>query len=246
MGALHEGHLALVRAALTGGVPVVVSVFVNPTQFDDADDLAAYRRELDLDVARAADAGAAAVFAPSVDVIYPNGSDDAPQLPAVATEPGLEDAHRSGHFRGVCQVVARLFDLVQPSLTVFGEKDWQQLQVVSKLVAARGDRWPGLAVRAHPTVRCDDGLALSSRSSHLSGADRRRALGLRAALDVAENGEAAMLEVLSLHGLKADYAVVRDAATLLEPLPARPRRALVAARLDGLRLIDNDSLEATP
>lgn len=245
MGALHEGHLSLVRAALTAGLPVVVSVFVNPTQFDDDVDLAGYRRELDLDVARAADAGAAAVFAPSVDVVYPDGFDEAPNLPAIATEPGLEDAHRSGHFRGVCQVVARLFDLVRPRLAIFGEKDWQQLQVITQLVAEHGERWPGLAVRSHPTVRCDDGLAMSSRSTHLGGADRQRAVGLPAALDIAADGEAAMLEVLASHGLEVDYAVVRDAATLLEQQPARPRRALIAARLDSLRLIDNTALEAT-
>ncbi|MHC4947740.1 MAG: pantoate--beta-alanine ligase [Planctomycetota bacterium] len=250
MGALHAGHLALVRRAVEVPGPVVVSIFVNPTQFGPGEDFERYPRDPDADLAAAAAAGADAVFLPDVETMYPPDRPvPVPPLPAVATEPGLEDACRPEHFAGVCQVVARLFDLVRPAAAVFGEKDYQQLLVVRAMVRDEAPRWGGLDVVAHPTVREPDGLALSSRNAYLTDAERPRALGLSRALHAAATepdpgaAEAVMARVLDDHGLRADYAVVRDAETL-EPLAAavRPRRGLIAAHLGAVRLIDNEAL----
>ncbi|MFO0874249.1 MAG: pantoate--beta-alanine ligase [Phycisphaerales bacterium] len=280
MGALHEGHAALVRRAraIAGpGESVLVSIFVNPTQFAPGEDFARYPRTLDADIALAESAGADVVFAPDVETVYPTGRAEAPfaapPLPSVATAPKLEDAHRPSHFAGVCQVVARLFDLVQPRVAVFGEKDFQQLRVIESLVAmvaaATPARWPvwrdgctvpGVAgvshpaIVGHPTVREPDGLAMSSRNRYLDAAQRERALGLSRALRSAAAAqrpaaaERAMRETLVAHGLSVDYAVVRDAATLM-PVESleRPTRALIAARIDpsrpdSVRLIDNAAM----
>jgi pantoate--beta-alanine ligase len=254
MGALHEGHASLVRRAASLRRPVVVSIFVNPTQFGPGEDQARYPRPFEADRALAAEAGAEVLFAPAVDTVYPPGRPAAvPRLPPAATRPGLEDAHRPGHFAGVCQVVARLFDLVRANVAVFGEKDYQQLLVVRQMVEQEGRRWPGLRIEAHPTVRLASGLALSSRNAYLDAGQMGRALGLaralRAARQAASGGaapagvESAMRAELEQSALAVDYAAVRDAATL-EPVAAlsRPARALVAARLDGVRLIDNDAI----
>ncbi len=259
MGALHAGHLALVRRAAAQRLPVVVSIFVNPTQFGPAEDCERYPRTLEADVAAVASAGADVVFAPPVAEVYPPGSLVAvPPLPAAATEPGLEDAHRPGHFAGVCQVVARLFDLVRPAVAVFGEKDYQQLLVIESMVADSGARWPGLRIERHPTVRDGVGLALSSRNAYLGPQDRNRALGLSRALAagrdayrgacVPASAERVMTEILTAHRLVVDYAAVRDPMTLL-PLPRRgpaKARGLIAARLGEVRLIDNGAFEARP
>lgn len=253
MGALHEGHAQLVRrgVALARGSRVasagcVVSIFVNPTQFNDPSDLARYPRTLEADLATCRAAGAAAVYAPSPADIYPPGQDiPVPPLPDVATRPGLEDAHRPGHFAGVCQVVLRLFTLVRPAAAVFGEKDWQQLQVIRAMTNRFA---PRIEILPGPTVRSLDGLALSSRNSLLSAQDRPRALALSRALDAARRrsdpaaAEAAMVEVLAASGIDVEYAVVRDAETLLAitgPGPPSRARALVAGRVGGIRLIDN-------
>ncbi len=256
MGALHDGHAALVRRAGTLGAPVVVSIFVNPTQFGPGEDFAAYPRPLESDLAAAEAAGADAVFAPTVEVVYPRDAPvPAPLLPPAAAGPGLEDACRPGHFGGVCQVVARLFDLLRPAVAVFGEKDYQQLLVVRQMAAAHAGRWPGLRVEAHPTVRDRDGLALSSRNAYLHAGQRQRALGLSQALRAgrdaflrdrdAGEAERRMRGVLEGHGLVIDYAVVRDARTL-EALRAQgaPARGLIAARLERVRLIDNMAMDA--
>jgi pantoate--beta-alanine ligase len=170
-------------------------------------------------------------------------------LPAVATTPGLEDAHRPGHFAGVCQVVRRLFDVVKPRAAVFGEKDWQQLAVVRAMVAM--DREAGVErpdIVAGVTVREPDGLAMSSRNRFLTPADRVRGLSLSRALARAASiadppaAESAMLETLRAAGVEPEYAVVRDATTLLAPVPGRPVRRLIAAKVGGVgavRLIDN-------
>lgn len=257
MGALHAGHGALISrarrvAAEAGGGPVVVTVFVNPTQFGDASDLARYPRTLGEDVILSHRAGADVVFAPPVGVVYPAGAPvPAPALPAVADGPGLEDARRPGHFAGVCQVVRRLFELVRPSAAVFGEKDWQQLQVIRAMTAEQG---LGVRIVDAPTVREAGDLAMSSRNRFLSASDRRRGLAISASLraagvePTAAGAEAAMRRVLEAAGIVPDYAVVRDAETLLpvatraaesSHLPARPCRALVAARVGPVRLIDN-------
>lgn len=254
MGALHAGHIALVRHAATlrgnhapAAVPVVVSVFVNPTQFNDPADLARYPRTLDADAAACREAGADIVFAPAATEVYPPDRAIAvPPLPRVATEPGLEDARRPGHFAGVCQVVARLFDLVRPAAAVFGEKDWQQLQVVRAMVAAAGPDTVRPMIAGLPTVRESDGLAMSSRNVFLTPSERRTAVAVSHALRQAGRestpaaGERRMVEVLTQAGLEIEYAVIRDAATLLQPAaPARPCRALIAVRLGSVRLIDN-------
>jgi len=251
MGALHGGHSRLVELSAlrqeASGSGVVVSVFVNPTQFNDPGDLARYPRTLEADVELCRAAGANAVFAPTVETVYPRGARAEPiLLPAVATQPGLEDAHRPGHFAGVCQVVKRLFELARPAAAVFGEKDWQQLAVIRAMVAQEG-----LAVRIVPvqTVREADGLAMSSRNVFLSAEDRVRATSLSAALceacaaRSAAEAQCRMEGLLSAAGAAIEYAVVRDAATLM-PLPSGAAgggggRALIAARVGKVRLIDN-------
>ena len=253
MGALHKGHEALIRRAQELPQPLIVSIFVNPTQFGPGDDWQRYPRTLDADLAAAERAGADIVFAPDAEAMYP--PDDAvrvPTLPAVATTPGLEDAHRPAHFSGVCQVVARLFDLLRPSAAVFGEKDYQQLLVVTEMVRAEGDRWPGLQIVAHPTVRDEDGLAMSSRNAYLPPEARNQALGLHQALESTRRAAAAGAEPgtterelnreLRARGLDVDYAAVRDARTLLGPTGTQPTRALIAAVVSGVRLIDNMAL----
>lgn len=251
MGALHEGHLALIRKARLLAQPVVVSIFVNPTQFGPNEDFERYPRTLDADVAAAEKAGADFVFAPDVETVYPvSGVPFAPPpLPSVATEPGLEDLRRPGHFAGVCQVVARLFDLVRPRVAVFGEKDYQQLLVIKAMTAENKNRWPGLEIVAHETVREADGLAMSSRNRYLTPQQRQRALAVSQALQLAARAssvnaaELAMHTKLSSAGLEIDYAVVRDAQTLM-PLSSSSHdaRALIAARVDDVRLIDNQAV----
>jgi pantoate--beta-alanine ligase len=256
MGALHEGHLALVRHARRSGVsPVVVTIFVNPTQFGPGEDLDRYPRSLEADLAACRAEDADVVFCPPVEVVYPPGGEIAPPaLPRVALRPALEDAHRPGHFAGVCQVVARLFDLTRPAVAVFGEKDYQQLLVIRAMVAADPDRFGALRIAALATVREPDGLAMSSRNRYLAAEDRSRALGLVRALEAARTSwaqeadpdaaERVMRDTLAAARLDEDYAVVRDAETL-EPLddPTRPARGLVAARLGDVRLIDNRALQ---
>lgn len=255
MGALHEGHATLVRvaAAAAAGAPVAVSIFVNPTQFDDPADLSRYPRTLpqDLELCRAA--GATVVYAPSVEDVYPAGGSPAGRaggessptpIPDQATKPGLEDGLRPGHFAGVCQVVRRLFELVRPQRAYFGEKDWQQLQVITAMTSM-----VSLPVRIVPvpTVREPDGLAMSSRNRFLSAEDRRRGLSLSMALCEArraatpDQAEEIMTSVLREAGVTPDYAVVRDAATLLPRSNGAtgPMRALIAARVGAVRLIDN-------
>jgi len=255
MGALHEGHLALMRRARELARPLVISIFVNPTQFGPGEDWQRYPRTLDADLEAVCDIGVEIVFTPDVDTMYPpDGQVTAPALPSVATSPGLEDAHRPGHFAGVCQVVARLFDLVKPSVSVFGEKDYQQLLGITEMVRQEGERWGGLNIVGHPTVRQADGVAMSSRNRYLDPGQRHQALGLSRALVAARaawaegqspaSAEQVMEQVLSSHGLDVDYAAVRDARTL-EPIDAfdRPARGLIAARLGDVRLIDNAAVE---
>ncbi len=254
MGALHEGHLALIRQAVRWGSPVVVSVFVNPTQFDRDEDLRTYPRQLERDLQVCGESGADIVFTPSLETVYPPGEViAAPPLPEVATAPGLEDAHRPGHFAGVCQIVARLFDLVRPSLAIFGEKDYQQLLVIESMVDGQRQRdpsrWPGIRITSHPTCRDQRGLALSSRNALIPPEAAESALGLSRALQAAaaanhpNTAERLMAEVLRDHDLDIDYAVVRDARTLMPVTSFRaPTRGLIAARLGPVRLIDNRSL----
>lgn len=248
MGALHAGHRRLVELAVTRArevrAAVVVSVFVNPTQFNDPRDLERYPRTLEADTALCREAGAAVVFAPRPEVIYPPGAiPPAPPLPPVAVQPGLEDAHRPGHFAGVCQVVKRLFDMVRPSAAMFGEKDWQQLQVIRAMTRQLA---LGVEIVPVPTVREPDGLAMSSRNVFLTPEGRVCARSLSAALcaacgeRTAAAAETKMAEILHAAGVKTEYAVVRDPESLLPLRPgAGTGRALVAAKVGAIRLIDN-------
>lgn len=254
MGALHAGHLALIDAARHLGTPTIVSIFVNPTQFAPGEDFDRYPRPVDRDLELCRAHGADAVFLPAATAIYPPDLEvPVPPLPAVATAPGLEDRIRPGHFAGVCQVVARLFDLVRPCAAVLGEKDYQQLRVITAMVEAAGNRWPGLRIVGHPTVREPDGLALSSRNAYLGPDERGDAVGLFRALRKATTlptpdiAECIMLDTLQVHGLSVEYAVVRRADSLLpaESLSV-PTRALIAARLGAVRLIDNMPMPIHP
>ncbi len=255
MGALHHGHGSLVRRAAQDGRPVVVSIFVNPTQFGPKEDYARYPRTLDADCALLEPLGVAGVFVPSVEAIYPSGLEASREeatrlsLPQVATAPRLEDACRPTHFGGVALVVGRLFDLVRPSAAYFGEKDYQQLRLIEDMVDADRGRYGALRVVACPTVREHDGLAMSSRNRYLGAEEREAAKALSRALQVAhaaqrvETAERLMRETLDSFGLETEYAVVRDARTLM-PVAGfeRPTRGLIAARLGATRLIDNAAM----
>lgn len=248
MGGLHAGHASLVRHAAqrrdrNALGPVVASVFVNPAQFEETVDFERYPRDLDADAAVLEDAGADAVFAPSPETVYPPGAAlPAPPALAVAEGPGLEDRYRPGHLAGVARVLARLFDLTDPAEAVFGEKDWQQLRLAGEL--ARALSLP-LTIVPGPTVREPDGLAMSSRNRFLTNTDRTRAgaisaaLRLAAAEDQPDSAERVMRAHLDAHGLVTEYAVVRDAESLRAARAGRPCRALIAARLGAVRLIDN-------
>lgn len=262
MGALHAGHASLIQRAVSNGRPVVVSLFVNPTQFAAGEDFSKYPRTLEADRELCQTAGATAIFIPSVQDMYPHGVDAANteaatlQLPLVATQPKLEDAQRPTHFAGVCQVVAKLFDMCQPAAAYFGEKDFQQLRVIQDMAQREGARWQNLVVHACPTIRESDGLAMSSRNRYLQANQRENALGLSRALTVAQESvragmdiaaaENEMLRVLAQHQLQVEYAVIRASDTLLpiekfEPKLKLGARALIAARLESVRLIDNAS-----
>ncbi len=257
MGALHEGHASLARLAGASGRPVIVSIFVNPTQFGPNEDYSRYPRTLEADCALLEPLGVAAVFVPSVEAIYPRGMDAARAeaallaLPQVATQPRLEDACRPTHFAGVAQVVGRLFDLVKPSSAFFGEKDYQQLRLIEEMVHADRARYGALSIERCPTIRENGGLAMSSRNRYLAPQERDAALALSRAISAAKShatvaaAEASMQAELSRCGLTTEYAVVRDADTLLPVADfSRPTRALIAARIGSTRLIDNDAIAA--
>jgi len=251
MGALHEGHLALVRTAASRTDFVVVSIFVNPTQFGPNEDFEAYPRRIDADIEHLAAEGVDVVFTPTIDVMYGSGSQ-------VTVEPGpladrWEGEIRPGHFNGVATIVTKLLGVVRPDLAFFGEKDFQQLQIVKRVCA---DLDLGAGIVGVPTVREPDGLALSSRNTYLSTAQRGDALALADALEAAAQSlawgerdgralEAAMRGVIdALEGrVVLDYAAVVDPASL-EPLDRveGPARALIAARVGSTRLIDNCEL----
>jgi pantoate--beta-alanine ligase len=247
MGALHDGHLALVTEAARRRPVTVVSVFVNPTQFGPHEDYLRYPRDLARDARLAGEAGASLVFAPTVEELYPAGFQSFVQVEELSRH--LCGPHRPGHFRGVATVVLKLFNLVRPSLAVFGQKDWQQLQVVRRLVR---DLDLPVEIVGHPIVREADGLAMSSRNAYLSPQERTRALALPRALrrgsELVRRGERtaapileAMVRVLAeARPEKVDYVAVADPETL-EPLERISGRALLAlaAWVGGTRLIDN-------
>ncbi|HVH21493.1 MAG TPA: pantoate--beta-alanine ligase [Pseudonocardia sp.] len=244
MGALHAGHRELIRHArrAPGAVVTAVSIFVNPLQFGPSEDLDRYPRPLEADLQACRDEGVELVFMPGVSDMYAEGADTA-VVPGPLGEQ-LEGAVRPGHFAGVLTVVAKLFHIVGPDLAFFGEKDYQQLTLIRKMV--RDLDFP-LAVVGVPTVREADGLALSSRNAYLAPADRARANALHRALTagagVSAHGPGAVLaaarEVLAAEpALTVDYLELRAAD--LGPTPTSgPARLLVAARIGGTRLIDN-------
>jgi pantoate--beta-alanine ligase len=252
MGHLHEGHLALVRRAQERGDRVLVSVFVNPLQFDRPDDLAAYPRTLESDAQKLAELGVDALFCPDAGEMYPEGAASGARvvIPGISTI--LEGVSRPGHFDGVATVVAKLFNLVQPDVAVFGEKDYQQLKLIEAMVAALD--FP-VVIDSLPTVRAADGLALSSRNSRLSPQARERAPELYRSLqdvvagcglepdvwpDAFSEAIAAATERLGRAGFRVDYLSIRRADDLQEPQPGDADLVLLAAAwLDGVRLIDN-------
>lgn len=255
MGALHAGHLSLVREAAAHCDQVVVSVFVNPTQFNDPRDLARYPRDLAADAGLAYAAGAHIVFAPPVEEIYPDGC--ATTVHVAGPAEGLEGAQRGpGHFDGVATVVTALLSIVAPDVAYFGRKDAQQVAVVRRLVA---DLHLPVRIATGETVREPDGLALSSRNVLLSSADRGRATllsrALAAARDVWLAGErdAGALtkcarRVLDEHDLHAEYVAVADADTFrpIEGPVTTPAVLALAARVGDVRLIDNVPLVPRP
>ena len=243
MGALHAGHRSLIRAArAVSNAAVVVSIFVNPLQFDARDDLDRYPRQLDADVAVCQAEGVELVFVPPVEAMYPPGCGTTVAPGALGTE--LEGASRPGHFAGVLTVVAKLFGIVGPDRAMFGEKDYQQLVLIQRMVA---DLHLGVQVVGLPTMRDPDGLAMSSRNVHLDSAARAAAVALPAALAAgvqagargAEAVLAAAHEVLAGQPAVAlDYLALRDPQ--FGPAPLRgSARLLVAATVAGIRLIDN-------
>jgi pantoate--beta-alanine ligase len=254
MGALHEGHLSLVRLASEQCDLVVVSVFVNPAQFNESSDLERYPRREDDDVALASAAGADVLFAPSVDEVYPPGFATAVEVIGVTDR--LEGAIRgSGHFRGVTTVVTKLLCIAMPDVAYFGQKDAQQAIVVGRLV--RDLNLP-VQIEVCPTVREPDGLAMSSRNVLLDRDQRARARGLFEALEAARGllarGERspeavidAALASLRSFGVVPEYVAVVDPETL-EPLEQLAGEALIAiaARIGNVRLIDNAILEPAP
>jgi pantoate--beta-alanine ligase len=248
MGALHAGHVSLVRAAAAECDDVAVSIFVNPTQFGPHEDFARYPRTLDADVSLLATAGVRWIFVPEVTALYPPGA--ATRVVVGGPAEPFEGRLRPGHFSGVATVVCRLMHAVPADTAFFGAKDWQQTLVVRRMVADLG---LPVTIRVCPIVREPDGLAMSSRNAYLSAADRARAAALSESLADAErlwaSGagvtaiERTMHDHLTNRGVAVDYAAIVSADDL-EPLGAAPAAAiaLVAGRVGGTRLIDNRAL----
>ncbi len=248
MGALHEGHLALMRTARQHGDCVVVSIFVNPKQFNDPSDFKKYARDLDGDLKKCREVGVDCVFAPSESEIYPQHEKTKPvPLPEVAKP--LEGVARPGHFQGVADVVSRLFTIVQPQSAVFGMKDYQQVRVIEEMVK---EQKRNVKIIRHPTIREPDGLAMSSRNARLSSSGRKNALIIFKSLATAQsivttgerNRERVLQSVLNMlkseSGVKVDYVAVVDAINLKEnPHQNVPWLVSIAAFVEGVRLIDN-------
>jgi pantoate--beta-alanine ligase len=254
MGFLHEGHVSLLRAARAECDLVVMSLFVNPTQFGPNEDLDRYPRDEERDLRLAGEARVDIVFAPDVAELYPDGVATAVEVTGNLTSVLDGDAARRGpgHFRGVTTIVAKLFNIVGPDVAYFGQKDAQQAAVIKRMV--RDLDFP-VRVEVMPTVREEDGLAMSSRNIYLEPADRARAVALSRALAAAEQqalardsleaGLAAARIELAVVGIEPEYLEARDAETLepVEGLTGRPILIAVAAKVGGARLIDNVVIE---
>ncbi len=251
MGALHEGHLSLVRAAKTQCNCAVVSIFVNPTQFGPTEDFSKYPRTLDADVKLLAGCGADFVFAPSAEEMYPTGFGTSVEVGRVS-EP-LEGVCRPGHFRGVATVVLKLLNIVQPDAAYFGQKDYQQAAVLRRMAA---DLNLASEIRVCPIVRESDGLAMSSRNRYLSVGARQRALvlwkSLQTAVRLVAEGQRDAAEIIAqMRGVietaedaRIDYVALVDPDTL-EPVATIAGRtlAVLAIKIENTRLIDNCILE---
>lgn len=251
MGALHEGHLSLIERARAETDYVVVSIFVNPSQFNDPRDLEAYPRPVGQDLNACRDARVNLVFLPDAEALYPHGFDTWVTVEGLATI--LEGASREGHFRGVATIVLKLLNIIQPATAYFGAKDYQQQTLIRRMVR---DLNVPVSIIVCPTVREDDGLALSSRNVRLTRKQRKDATALFECLCLAEellrNGEdnparvrQAMLDHLhSRDDVAPDYAVLADPDTLAELSAVQPQMlALVAARVGEVRLIDNRMIQ---
>lgn len=247
MGALHEGHLSLIRTARRQSDFLVVTIFVNPAQFGPHEDFDKYPRTIATDLTACRDEGVDLVFHPSTDTMYPEGYASFVEVEMLANV--LEGAHRPGHFRGVATVVLKLFHIVTPDVAFFGQKDYQQQLLIRKMC-----RDLDLAVQVHtcPTVREPDGLALSSRNKYLSAAERKAALSIAESLKLAgerlkagEPDVGAVRQMMLAHlngtpGIHVDYATVAHPDTLEElSKPVAEMVVLVAARVGETRLIDN-------
>ena len=252
MGNLHDGHMKLVDEAKARADVVVVSIFVNPMQFDRPEDLARYPRTLQEDCEKLNKRKVDLVFAPSVKEIYPNGTETLTYVDVPGLSTLLEGASRPGHFRGVSTIVSKLFNLVQPDIACFGEKDFQQLALIRKMVADMGF---DIEIVGVPIMRAKDGLALSSRNGYLTAEQRKIAPGLYKVLssiaDKLQAGERDLDEIITIagqelneKGFRADDIQIRDADTLLEVSETSKRAViLVAAWLGDARLIDNKMVE---
>ncbi|EES6167928.1 pantoate--beta-alanine ligase [Escherichia coli] len=252
MGNLHDGHMKLVDEAKARADVVVVSIFVNPMQFDRPEDLARYPRTLQEDCEKLNKRKVDLVFAPSVKEIYPNGTETHTYVDVPGLSTMLEGASRPGHFRGVSTIVSKLFNLVQPDIACFGEKDFQQLALIRKMVADMGF---DIEIVGVPIMRAKDGLALSSRNGYLTAEQRKIAPGLYKVLssiaDKLQAGERDLDEMIAIagqelneKGFRADDIQIRDADTLLEVSETSKRAViLVAAWLGDARLIDNKMVE---
>ena len=252
MGNLHDGHMKLVDEAKARADVVVVSIFVNPMQFDRPEDLARYPRTLQEDCEKLNKRKVDLVFAPSVKEIYPNGTETHTYVDVPGLSTMLEGASRPGHFRGVSTIVSKLFNLVQPDVACFGQKDFQQLALIRKMVADMGF---DIEIVGVPIMRAKDGLALSSRNGYLTAEQRKIAPGLYKVLssiaDKLQAGERDLDEIITIagqelneKGFRADDIQIRDADTLLEVSETSKRAViLVAAWLGDARLIDNKMVE---
>jgi pantoate--beta-alanine ligase len=255
MGAFHEGHLSLMRRARGDCDVVVVSLFVNPAQFNDPEDLSSYPRDEQRDAALAEQVGADYLFAPVADEIYPDGFATTVSVSGL-TEP-LEGAHRGrAHFDAVATVVAKLFNIIGPTVAYFGEKDAQQALVIRRMVR---DLEMPVGIELCPTIRESDGLAMSSRNVRLTGSERARARALPLALEAIQHAvssgerdplaarEEALAE-LAARGVEPDYLELVEPDTLapLARIDGHPIRALVAARVGSTRLIDNQLIQPLP
>lgn len=252
MGNLHDGHMKLVDEAKARADVVVVSIFVNPMQFDRPEDLARYPRTLQEDCEKLNKRKVDLVFAPSVKEIYPNGTETHTYVDVPGLSTMLEGASRPGHFRGVSTIVSKLFNMVQPDIACFGEKDFQQLALIRKMVADMGF---DIEIVGVPIMRAKDGLALSSRNGYLTAEQRKIAPGLYKVLssiaDKLQAGERDLDEIIAIagqelneKGFRSDDIQIRDADTLQE-VSENSKRAviLVAAWLGDARLIDNKLVE---